>query len=305
MFKRISLFLATNLAILITISIILFIIKAVFWIDISWYWYNYTSLFIFAAIWWFAWSFISLFISKWMAKRAYNIQVIDKNYIDDLPEKEKVVLNVVNEIAEREHIKMPEVWIYEDSEPNAFATGPSKNNSLVAVSTGLLNNMTKDEIEWVIGHEMSHILNWDMVTMTLLQWVLNTFVIFFARILANIVDWFLNKDSDEPGWGYYISAIIFEFLLGILASMIAMWYSRVREYKADEGSARRVGKEKMIHALMALKKMEPVLIHSQDGKDNLAAFKIESKRWRWLASLFASHPDLDDRIKHLEELKNI
>jgi len=261
MIKRIFLFLLTNIAVILAVSIVLFIVERVFWISISWYWYNYTSLFIFALVWWFAWSFISLFMSKWMAKRAYNIQIIDKANVYDLNSKEKVVWDVVSEISEREHINMPEVGIYEDSEPNAFATGASKNNSLVAISSGLLNNMNKEEIQWVIAHEMSHILNWDMVTMTLLQGVLNTFVIFFARILANIVDWFLNKDSDWPGWGYYISSIVFELLLWIFASMIAMWFSRIREFKADEGGARRVWKEKMISALLALKKMEPVLVY--------------------------------------------
>ena len=182
MFKRIGLFLLTNLAIIIVVSIILFIVEKVFGISVSGYWLNYASIFIFALIWWFAWSFISLFISKWIAKKTYNIQVINKEDVFNLSPKEKVVWDVVAELAERNHINMPEVGIYEDSEPNAFATGPSKNNSLVAVSTGLLDNMTKDEIEWVIGHEMAHVLNWDMVTMTLLQGVLNTFVIFFARI---------------------------------------------------------------------------------------------------------------------------
>ena len=304
MFKRIILFLITNIAIIIAVSIILFIVEKVFWISISGYWFNYTSLFIFALVWWFTGSFISLFISKWMAKRAYNIQVINSEDVVNLNEKEKIVWNVVEELATRNRITMPEVGIYEDSEPNAFATWASKNSSLVAVSTGLLNNMNKQEIEWVIWHEMAHILNWDMVTMTLLQWILNTFVIFFARILANIVDSFINKDSNEPGWWYYISSIIFEILLGIFASMIAMWFSRVREFKADEWSAKFLWKEKMISALIALKKMEPVLVHTTDDSDKkFAAFKIESKKGRWLASLFASHPDLDERIKNLENLR--
>ena len=303
MFKRIGLFLLTNLAVIVVVSIVLFIVERVFGISVSWYWYNYTSLLIFALIWWFTWSFISLFLSKWMAKRAYNIQIINKEDVFNLSPKEKVVWDVVAELTERNHIDMPEVGIYKDSEPNAFATGPSKNNSLVAVSTGLLDNMTKDEIEWVIGHEMAHILNWDMVTMTLLQGVLNTFVIFFARILANVVDSVTNKDSDGPGWGYYISSIVFEILLWILASMIAMWFSRYREFKADAGSAKFVWKEKMIMALQALKNMEPVLVKSTDWEDKLAAFKIEAKRGRWLAALFSSHPDLDDRIKALENLR--
>jgi len=304
MFKRIWLFLFTNIAVILVVSIILFIVEKVFWISVSWYWYNYASLLIFAALWWFIWSFISLFISKWMAKRTYNIQVIKSNDVVNLNNKEKIVWDIVEELSTKNRIKMPEVWIYQDSEPNAFATWASKNSSLVAVSSGLLDNMNENEIKWVIGHEMSHILNWDMVTMTLLQGVLNTFVIFFARILANIVDSQLNKDSDEPGWWYYITSIVFELLLWIFASMIAMWFSRYREFKADEGSARFLWKEKMINALLALKKMEPVLIHSEDWKeDNLSAFKIESKRGRWLASLFASHPSLDDRIKALENLR--
>ena len=304
MFKRIALFLLTNIAVIAVVSIILFIVERVFGISVSWYWYNYTSLFIFALIWWFTGSFISLFMSKWMAKRAYNIQVIKSEDIVNLSDKEKTVWNIVEELSTRNRITMPEVGIYEDSEPNAFATGVSKNSSLVAVSTGLLNNMDKQEIEWVIGHEMSHILNWDMVTMTLLQGVLNTFVIFFARILANIVDSKINKDSDEPGWWYYISSIVFEILLWILASMIAMKFSRYREFRADEGSAKFVWKEKMINALIALKKMEPVLVHTTDNSDKkFAAFKIESKKGRGLASLFASHPDLDERIKALENLR--
>ncbi len=298
------LFLITNLVIIVTISILLFIVERVFGINISWYWYNYTSLLIFALIWWFAWSFISLFMSKWMAKRAYNIQIISKEDVYNLSSKEKVVWQVVEELSDRYKIKMPEVWIYEDSEPNAFATWATKNSALVAVSSGLLNNMTKEEIEGVIGHEMAHILNWDMVTMALLQGVLNTFVIFFARILANIVDSFTNKEWNWPGWGYYVSSIVFEILFWILASMIAMWFSRYREFKADEGNAKFVGKEKMIYALMALKKMEPVLVHTTDSNDQrFAAFKIESKKGRWIVSLFASHPSLDDRIKALEELR--
>ena len=304
MLKRIVLFLITNLVIILTISILFFIIEKVFGISISGYWYSYKGLFIFALVWWFAWSFISLFISKWMAKRAYNIKVISKEEVSELSDKQRVVWEVVEELSTRNKIKMPEVWIYEDSEPNAFATWASKNSSLVAVSTGLLNNMTREEVEWVIGHEMAHILNWDMVTMTLLQWVLNTFVIFFARILANIVDSFMWNNDEWPGWGYYISSIVFELLFGLLASMIAMWFSRYREFKADEWSARFVWKEKMIHALMVLKRMEPALVHTTDSNDQkFAAFKIESKKWRWIASLFSSHPSLDDRIKALEELR--
>ena len=306
MLKRIGLFLLTNLAVIITISIIIFVVEKFTWIQISG-WANawYISLFIFSSIVWFTWAFISLFMSKWMAKRAYNITIIEPRNVVHLSNKETVVWETVEKISRTHWIDMPEVGIYEDSEPNAFATWASKNNSLVAVSSWLLDNMNNNEIEAVIAHEMGHILNWDMVTMTLLQWILNTFVVFISRILASIIDSFLNKDeeSNEPSWIYIGVSMLFELLLWILASMIAMWFSRVREYHADAASARFVWKEKMIAALMALKKLEPILVHSEDWKDNMAAFKIESKRWRWIAALFASHPSLDDRIKALENLR--
>lgn len=301
MFKRMFLFLAMNMAIIIVGSIIIAIVERVFWINISSYWWSYLWLFIFSLIFWFLWSFISLYSSKWLAKRAYKIVPITLEQVDSLSKKEKAVWSIVEDLANRNSIKMPEVWIYNSNEPNAFATWASKNSSLVAVSSWLLDSMDIDAIEWVVGHEMAHILNWDMVTMTLLQWVLNTFVIFFSRILANVIDSAISKwERNWPTFTYYIIVIFFEIILWILASTIAMWFSRHREFKADEWSAKFLWKEKMIAALIALKKVQPVLI-PVDSKDKMANFKISSKNWRGvLQKLFSSHPPLEDRIKALE-----
>ncbi len=290
-------FLITNIAIIVVLTISIAVIEKIFWINISAYGGWYLWILIFASIFWFAWAFISLFISKWMAKKAYKIDIIGKDDISSLWKKEKLVWSVVESLAERYHITMPEVWIYKSDDINAFATWASKNSSLVAVSTGLLDKMTQDEIEWVVGHEMAHILNWDMVTMTLLQWILNTFVIFFARILANV----FNNVTDGKFWmlGYYGVVILLEIVFWILASIIAMWFSRYREYKADAWSAVYLWKDKMIKALEALKKIKdfpPV-----DNK--FASMKISGRRKWWFMRLFSSHPDLDDRIRALEDLR--
>lgn len=301
MIKRVFLFLAMNLAVILVINIVIAILENVFHINISWYGWSYTSIFIFALVVWFSWSFISLFLSKWMAKRAYDIVLINKQDIYNLWEKEKVFYNVVEELAMQNYITMPEVWIYESSDPNAFATWATKNSSLVAVSTWLLNTMSKDEIEWVIWHEMAHILNGDMVTMTLLQWVLNTFVVFFSRIIAWIADKFLSGDEENswPSWTYYLISFFMEMILWILASLIAMKFSRYREFRADEGSAKFLWKEKMISALQALKRMQE-LASWDDSK--LATMKISTKHRWWIFALFSSHPDLDDRIESLRNL---
>ncbi len=302
MFKRVFLFLVTNLAIIVVLTAVIMLIEKFFGINITAYmWWGYTWLLIFALIFGFGWSFISLAMSKWMAKRAYWVQIVwvDKYY--DLDEKQKVVFDVVKDLSERNNIKLPEVWFYNSAEPNAFATWASKNSSLVAVSSGLLDLMDKKAIEWVIWHEMAHVLNWDMVTMTLLQWVLNTFVIFISRVLAWIVENFITKwESEWWGWIYFWIAIFFEIVFGILASMITMWFSRYREFKADAGSVRFVGKEKMIVWLEALKQMQNMAAWD-DSK--LATMKISTKGKWWLMALFSSHPPLDDRIKALEELR--
>lgn len=297
MLKRIFLFLVTNLAVMILIWIIIALLENFFWFRISWYGQSYTSIFIYAIIVWFAWSFISLLLSKWSAKRAYNIDIINQNDLSDLTSKERLVYDIVYDLSQKNSIKMPEVWIYQSAEANAFATGATKNKSLVAVSSGLLDLMNEKEIKWVIWHEMSHIFSWDMVTMVLLQWVINTFVIFLSRVIANIVDSYFSKDDNSgPSWIYYITSIVLDLVLWMLASTIVMWFSRYREYKADEWSARLVWKENMISWLEALKKM---INKASDDKSKLATMKISTKRKSWLMALFSSHPDLDLRIEHL------
>ena len=296
-FKRIFLFLATNIAIILVITAIIFVLERYFGFHISSSVSNgYGGLFVFALIFGFVGSFISLAISRWMAKRAYDIQLISETRLMDYDSKTQMVYTTVSTIAKQNGIDMPEVGVYESADPNAFATGPSKNKSLVAVSTGLLESMTAPEIEGVIAHEMSHILNGDMVTMTLLQGVLNTFVIFFARIIGSIIDKTVFKNEEGNGWGYFITVIVLEIILGILASLVLTAFSRYREYRADEGSSRLVGKDKMI---LALKRLQYIVTNKEivdDGK--LATFKIHSEKG--FMTLFMSHPDLDDRIKNLE-----
>lgn len=295
MIKRIFLFLLTNIAVIVVIGIVIAILENILWINISWYSSSYLSIFIYAIIVWFSWAFISLLLSKWMAKRAYNIVLMTRENFWDFSEKEKFVYEVVSRLAENNRIEMPEVWVYESADPNAFATWATKNSSLVAVSTGLLDLMNKDEIEWVIGHEMAHILNWDMVTMTLLQWVVNTFVVFLSRVLANIFD----NVTDGKFWTlwYILVSIVLEICFWILASLIVMGFSRHREFRADEGSAIFVWKQKMIAWLRALQKMQNI---ASGDNESLATMKISThKRWGIMA-LFSSHPDLEDRIKNLE-----
>jgi heat shock protein HtpX len=291
MLKRIALFLATNLAIIVVISIILSIFKVQPYL--TQHGLNYESLLIYAAIIGFTGSFISLFISKWMAIHAFGINIIKS----PTNQAESWLVAEVQKLARQNHIGMPEVGIYESPEPNAFATGWNKNSALVAVSTGLLAAMNQDEIEGVLGHELAHIANGDMVTLTLIQGVVNTFVIFFARIAAFFVSQLLKRDGGAPdGFAYYGVAIVFEIFFGILATMIVMWFSRRREFRADAGSAKTVGKEKMIKALMRL---QQVMTKAPED-DRAPAFntmKIAGHA-RWFA-LFSSHPPLEKRIEAL------
>lgn len=295
MFKRVALFLATNLAIILVISFILSIFNVQPYL--TQHGLNYQSLLIYALIIGFSGSFISLFISKWMAIHAFNIQLIDK----PANEAESWLVAEVRKLARQRNIGMPDVGIYQSPEPNAFATGWNKNKALVAVSTGLLQSMDQEEIEGVLGHEISHVANGDMVTLTLIQGVVNTFVIFFARIAAFFVTQFFRRDSDEQvhdGFVYYGVAIIFELFFGILASLIVMWFSRYREFRADAGSARYVGKNKMIKALQRLQQ----LVNKTPEDDRAPAFNTMkiSGHSRWLA-LFSSHPPLEKRIAALEK----
>ena len=297
MFKTIGLWFAMNAAVMIVVVSIFAILEHFFGIKLDLYGQNYTSILIYSAVVWFTGSFFSLMISKWMAKRAYDITLITEENEWSLDEKERIVYTTVLSLARENWIKTPEVGIYSSDEPNAFATGPSKNNSLVAVSTWLLSSMDKWAIEWVVAHEMAHILNWDMVTMTLLQWVLNTFVVFFARIVANIIS--SRVDEWLSGIAYFLVNITLQILFWILASLLSNKFSRYREYKADAWSAKYVWKEKMIAWLQALKRMQEKM---QPVEWTMASMQIATKKKGWIMSLFSTHPDLDDRIKALENL---
>lgn len=227
----------------------------------------------------------------------YNIMLVTQDSLASQDKKIQRVYEVVERLAQMNHISMPEVGVYESPDPNAFATGATKNSSLVAVSTWLLDTMTLDEIEWVIWHEMAHILNGDMVTMTLLQWVMNTFIIFLARVIGGFIDRAVLKNEEEGhGIGYFLSVMILEIIFGILAALVVNAFSRHREYRADEGGARFVGKAKMIAGLKRLQSLTKVTDRMDDG--NLATMKISAKE---TFALWSSHPPLEARIQALEE----
>ncbi len=296
--KRFGLLIVTNIAIITLLSLTLFAIEYFFWIDVAAILgQNYLWMFIYAAIFWFTGAFISLFLSKSMAKSAYGIVPISPDQAANLQWKQKLVYTTVVEISERFHIQTPEIGIYTSQDPNAFATWATKNSALVAVSTGLLDTMSEREIEWVVAHEMAHILNGDMVTMTLLQGVMNTFVIFFARIIAE----FINSRTEGKLWFFWYMAVYIglQILLGILASLVINAFSRWREYHADAWSARYVGKEKMIAALEALKKFHAP---SQKDSGNFATMQINTSSQWWWKRLFMTHPSLDKRIRALEDM---
>jgi len=250
-----------------------------------------TGLFIMSAVIGFVGSFISLAISKWMAKRSMGLQMIEQ----PSNEVEQWLMDTVQHQAEQANIGMPEVGIFDTPEVNAFATGMRRNNALVAVSTGLLNAMTRDEAEAVMAHEISHVANGDMITMGLIQGVLNTFVIFLSRIAGMIVDKAIFKSRSGYGPGYYIVSIVAQLILGVLASIIAGWYSRRREFRADAGGAEIAGREKMAAALERLKAQhEP-----QELPGQLAAFGISGGMKAGLMKMLSTHPPLEDRIAAL------
>lgn len=287
--KRVFLFLLTNAAIVIVLSIVLNIIYSTTNIQQG----SLNGLLVLAAIFGFGGSFISLLLSKWMAKRSVGGKVIDS----PSNETESWVFNTVKNLSAKSNIKMPEVLIYPSDDMNAFATGAKKNDSLVAVSTGLLTRMTRNEAEAVLAHEIAHVKNGDMVTMTLLQGVINTFVIFLSRIVASLVSNIGNNNSNNSSSGsnpfaYFATVFIFELIFGFLATPLVMWFSRHREYHADAGSAELVGKENMISALEALKTS-----HETELEGELTAFGIIGKKS--LSELFMSHPPLDKRIEAL------
>jgi len=284
--KRVFLFLLTNLAVMLVLGIVLSIVMSVLGISHR----SLGGILVISTVFGFGGSFISLFMSKWMAKKSTGAHVIEQ----PRSETEQWLVSTVAAQAKKAGIAMPEVAIYDSPEMNAFATGPSKNNSLVAVSTGLLHNMNQDQAEAVLAHEVSHIANGDMVTLTLIQGVVNTFVIFMAKVLAGIVDNFLTSDEEEGGssWTYFLFDMIFQMLFGVLASVIVAYYSRKREFSADAGAAKLVGADKMRSALERLKQNHPSQLEG-----SMMAFGIASGKG--VAELFSSHPPLDERINAL------
>ena len=290
--QRIFLFLLTNIAIMVILSITLRILGVESLLMQNGSDLNINALVIFSGVFGFGGAFISLAISKWMAKRMTGATVISspKNNI------EKWLIETVEKQSEIVGIKAPEVAIFPSSQMNAFATGASKNNALVAVSQGLLDNMTRGEIEAVVGHEMSHVANGDMVTLTLIQGVVNTFVIFFSRVIGHIVDRVILKNQRGYGIGYFVTTIFAQIVLSILASIIVLYFSRKREYVADTGGADLAGHQNMINALKRLGQREPEPLPEQ-----LAAFGIGEKPKSKRSQLWSSHPPLEDRIKALEK----
>lgn len=293
MFKRFLLFGAVNIAMIVMISLILNLLGVEPYLTNAGL--NYYSLAVFCLVWGMVGSFFSLMISKWMAKRMMGVQLVERH-----DPQFGWLVSKTHEMCKRSGIeKMPEVGVYHSDVINAFATGPSKNNSLVAVSTGLLERMDADQIEGVLAHEVSHIANGDMVTMTLIQGVMNAFVMFFARIAAFAISSAMRSDNDRRsvGDGFITMGLtfLFEIVFGVLAMFITSWFSRYREYRADNGGARLAGKEKMISALRALQANYESI---KSEKQQVAAFQISSKSN--LFKLLSTHPPLEERIAALQ-----
>ena len=293
--KRIALFVLTNLAILVVLGVVLNVLSAVFGIGATMGpgGLNIRALLLFAAVMGFGGAFLSLLISKPMAKWTTGAQVIRQ----PSNAMESWLLETVRRLAERAGLAMPEVAIY-DGAPNAFATGATRNGALVAVSTGLLQSMSKEEVEAVLGHEMSHVANGDMVTMTLIQGVMNTFVFFLSRVIGYVVDRMILRNDDERGGiGYFVSVFVLDTVLGFLASMIVAWFSRQREFRADAGSAALLGSgQPMIHALARLGGLESGALPQQVQTMGIAGGP------GGVMSLFASHPPIEVRIEALRAL---
>lgn len=289
--KRIFLFLATNIAIMVAISILFSVLGLGHALDRQGINLNLNALLAMSAVIGMTGSIISLLMSKWSAKNAMGVHVITQ------PQNatESWLLDIVSRQASQSGIAMPEVGIFDSPDPNAFATGADRNNALVAVSTGLLRSMNADEVEAVVGHEISHVANGDMVTMALMQGVVNTFVYFFASVIGYVVDRAVFKTERGYGPAYYIVQMVAQIALSILASMLVMWFSRYREFHADAGGARLAGKDKMIAALQALQREQQV----SQLPGELAAFGINGGG---VQRLFMSHPSLDERIAALRQL---
>ncbi len=291
--KRILLFLATNIAVLLLLSIVLRLLGVDSILDEQGVGIDYNSLLILSAVIGFGGSLISLAMSKWIAKRSTGARVIGQ----PSNEVESWLLGRVGQHAQRAGIQMPEVAIYDAPEPNAFATGARRNAALVAVSTGLLRSMRREEVDAVLGHEISHVANGDMVTLTLLQGVVNTFVVFLSRVIGFAVDRVVFKTDRGYGPGYFITVLLSQILLGILASMIVMAFSRHREFRADAGGAELAGRANMIAALERLGQAGP----GAELPDQMRGFGISGGVKGGFARLFMSHPPLSERIEALRQ----
>jgi heat shock protein HtpX len=293
MFKRLFLFTLTNILVMVTVSIVLGVLGIGQYVTAAGL--NYSALMIFCLIWGFVGSGVSLLLSKFMAKTMMGVEIVDdRGRYGDLVRK-------VHQLAKQAGLeKMPEVGVYESPEVNAFATGPSRNNSLVAVSSGLLAQMNTEEVEGVLAHEVAHIANGDMVTMALIQGVVNAFVMFFARIAAFALQNALrgDRDDDRPansGWAYSLSVMVFEIAFSFLGMFVVAWFSRQREFRADKGGAQYAGKYKMV---AALKRLQQKIEFLDDSSDNVKTMKISSKKG--LLNFLSTHPSLEDRIAALE-----
>ncbi len=287
--KRIFLFIVTNLAVLMLLSVVIFIIEQVFGVRLPQG--GLGGLLVFAAVFGFGGALISLALSKWTAKRMMGVRVIGEPQSD----LEVWLLGTVRRLAAQAGVGVPEVGIFDAEDMNAFATGARRNAALVAVSTGLLRNMSRPQAEAVLGHELSHVANGDMVTLALLQGVLNTFVIFLARIIGGLVDRAVFKnDRQESGLGFMLTTLVAQLVLGVLASIIVNWYSRQREFRADRGGANLAGTGSMIGALEALKRA-----HGEAMPPQMRAFAINSGESGGFMRLFMTHPPLDERIAAL------
>lgn len=296
---RIGLFLLTNLAVLVIAGIILSIFGVGSYHSAKGL--NLTNLLIICFVFGMVGSMVSLFMSKWMAKKSTGTELIDPNAPQN--QAEVWLLETVADLSQRANIKMPEVGIFPSYEPNAFATGWNKNDALVAVSTGLLERMNKDELRAVLAHEIGHVANGDMVTLALVQGVVNAFVMFFARVVGDFIDRnvFGREDGEAPGLAYFAITIVLDIVFGILASAIVMWFSRYREFRADEAGARLAGKEAMISALLRLQDSTHMPESMPQEMRAMAISEVKKEGFS-LAALFSSHPSIEDRVAALRQL---
>jgi heat shock protein HtpX len=298
MFKRIILFMAVNLLIVLTISVVTSLLGVNQYVTSRGL--DYQQLMVFCLVWGMGGAFLSLAISRWIAKFAMGVQVLEPNTTHA---EGRWLVQSVHRLAKQAGMTvMPEVGLYESEEPNAFATGPTRNRALVAVSSGMMQRMDKNQVEGVLGHEITHIVNGDMVTMTLLQGVVNAFVMFFARVIGFAVAQAVRGEKEEfSPMVMFIVTMVLQIFLGILGMTVVAWFSRAREFRADAGGARLAGREKMIGALEGLKRVFELPAPQEAAQPaSIAAFKISGRPGGGLASLFATHPPLDDRIAALK-----